>query len=177
MKVSFHSKSLIALALTMTATMTAPGCSSVSQTADPAVTTVADPQPISVDVVRDDHGVPHIYAADLETAMYGLGYATAEDRLFQMELKRRVMRGRMAETLGAGENDRWLRSDRFHRIVGQARHADAVVSALPTDVQAMLEVYAKGVDAYVSSASRGAAPVSGRRQRRRGRDRSEHGAR
>lgn len=102
-----------------------------------------------VDVIRDEHGTPHVYAADLAGAMYGLGWATAQDRLLQIELKRRYMRGRMAEVFGRGGQGEWLDIDRRSRTIGFGRHADTVVSNLPGDTTALLTAYAEGVNAYV----------------------------
>ena len=50
----------------------------------------------SVDVIRDTWGIPHVFAATDVGAMYGLGYATAEDRGFQMYYSLRVIQGRLA---------------------------------------------------------------------------------
>jgi penicillin amidase len=105
----------------------------------------ASPSGKTLEIVRDERGVPHVHAATLEGAMFGLGYATAQDRLLQMELKRRVMRGRMAEAFG---ND-WVALDVQNRTMGWARHADKVVPALAASDRALLDAYAAGVNAYV----------------------------
>ena len=54
-----------------------------------------------VEVLRDAHGVPHIYAGSIEDANFALGFVHAQDRLWQMEMSRRVGAGRLAEALGA----------------------------------------------------------------------------
>ena len=51
-------------------------------------------------VVRDEWGVPHITAANEPDAYFALGYVMAQDRLFQMDLLRRVARGELAAVLG-----------------------------------------------------------------------------
>ena len=51
--------------------------------------------------MRDRHGIPHIYAASLEDAHFALGFVHAQDRLWQMEMNRRIGSGRLAEILGA----------------------------------------------------------------------------
>ena len=53
-----------------------------------------------VSVVFDFYGVPHIYAANEEDAYFALGYVHAQDRLFQMEMIRRVATGRLSEVFG-----------------------------------------------------------------------------
>jgi len=103
-----------------------------------------------VDVVRDARGVPHIYASDLESAMYGLGWATAEDRLFQMDFSRRWTRGSLAEWFGAGDAGAIVQMDRYQRVLGFRQFAEQVVDQLPTDVRAVLEAYARGVNDFVA---------------------------
>ena len=93
--------------------------------------------------------------------MYGLGYATAQDRLFQMNLRRLVMRGRLAENFavdvatdttgdGTAFNTRLLDSDRWMRTIGYARHAEAIADHLPGDASQLLAAYADGVNAFVA---------------------------
>jgi penicillin amidase len=53
-----------------------------------------------VRIVRDDRDVPHIYAANEHDLLFAQGYAEASDRLFQMDLLRRFVYGRLAEVLG-----------------------------------------------------------------------------
>lgn len=52
-------------------------------------------------IERDTYGVPHIYSSSLEEAFFYAGFACAEDRLWQMEMSRRLARGSLAEVLGA----------------------------------------------------------------------------
>src|SRR5712692_5523160 len=59
-------------------------------------------QPTAVTITRDTYGVPHVAELDPVAAAYALGYAAAEDRLWQMELFRRAGEGRLAEILGNG---------------------------------------------------------------------------
>src|SRR6186713_1277609 len=75
----------------------------------------------SVEVLRDRHGIPHIYAASLEDAHFALGFVHAQDRLWQMEMNRRIAAGRMAEILGPGA----LETDRFLRTLGVRLVAEA----------------------------------------------------
>ncbi len=53
-----------------------------------------------VEIIRDRWGVPHIYAADLEDLFFAQGYVHAQDRLWQMELNRRLANGRLSEIFG-----------------------------------------------------------------------------
>jgi penicillin G amidase len=77
-------------------------------------------------VWRDAYGVPHIFAASMDDAMRSLGYLHASERLFQMELQRRVGQGRMSEFAGAD----LLNVDRFMRTLGFYREAEASFASL-----------------------------------------------
>src|SRR3954452_11279467 len=72
-----------------------------------------------VDIVRDADAIPHVFAANKADALFGLGYVHAQDRLWQMELQRRIGHVRLAEVLGAAA----LPRDRFLRTVGFGRAA------------------------------------------------------
>ena len=78
---------------------------------------------------RDERGIPHITAANDEDLYFAQGYATASDRLWQMDLFRRTARGELAEVLGTAA----LEEDKRHRTFGFAQSADAeVAQASPT---------------------------------------------
>src|SRR6266581_725113 len=62
-----------------------------------------------IDIIRDADAIPHILATNKLDALFGLGYVHAQDRLWQMELQRRIGFGRLSEVLGAGA----LPQDRF----------------------------------------------------------------
>ena len=53
-----------------------------------------------VEVRRDEHGVPHLRAQSLEDIFFAQGYVTAQDRLFQMDLNRRLAMGQLSEIVG-----------------------------------------------------------------------------
>ncbi len=73
-----------------------------------------------VDVYFDNYGVPHIYGKDQEDIFRSLGYVHAQERLFQMELIRRVGAGRLSELFGSATID----VDKFFRMLGLAQHAE-----------------------------------------------------
>jgi penicillin G amidase len=100
-----------------------------------------------VRVWRDDYGVPHIFAASMDDAARALGYLHASERLFQMELNRRVGQGRLAEVFGP---DR-LGVDRFVRTLGFYREAESSFSALAPWAQKRLQAYADGVNAFLDT--------------------------
>jgi penicillin amidase len=98
----------------------------------------------------DAYGVPHVAGATDEDAFFGLGYAVAHDRLFQMHYTRLIYEGRTAEFFGAGPNDANLIQDRRARQIGWTRHADKVVRALDPETRGLLQAYADGVNAAVA---------------------------
>mgnify|MGYP001612536259 FL=1 len=101
-----------------------------------------------VEVLRDRYGIPHIFAASLDDASFALGYVHAQDRLWQMEMNRRIAAGRVAELVGAGA----LETDRFLRTLGVRRAAEANLRLLDADTRRLLDAYAAGVNAFLASA-------------------------
>jgi penicillin amidase len=75
----------------------------------------------AVRVVRDTHGVPHIYAENISDLVFAQGVVHAQDRLFQMELNRRLATGTLSELVGkdALDTDRAVRIFGFHRDSGK----------------------------------------------------------
>ncbi|MGE0258616.1 MAG: penicillin acylase family protein [Alphaproteobacteria bacterium] len=106
-----------------------------------------------VTIARDADGVPLIAARDDADAAFGLGFAHAQDRLFQMETMRRYGAGRLSEIFGA----RTIGIDRQMRVLGLYRLADASFAHLSAPMQRVLEAYAAGVNAFLA-ARRGALP-------------------
>lgn len=100
-----------------------------------------------VEIIRDAHGVPHIRAATDEAAFYGLGYASAEDRLVQMHLALLAAQGRMSEIAGAATLDQDIKM----RTWGFWTHAQEAADNLDAEHRALLDAYAEGVNAYVES--------------------------
>ena len=100
-----------------------------------------------VSIVRDKRGVPHIYAGTENDAWFALGYVHAQDRLFQMEMQRRIGQGRLAEAIGAPG----LRIDRMFRTLGLYGRAQDSVKHLAPDHLAALEAYAAGVNRWLEA--------------------------
>ncbi|MBO1074446.1 penicillin acylase family protein [Roseomonas marmotae] len=107
-----------------------------------------------VEILQDEHGIPRITAATELDAAVALGWLHARDRMFQMEMMRRGASGRLAELAGPAA----LRMDRFSRTLGLARSARADYQALPEPTRAMLEAYARGMNAWIEARGRLAAP-------------------
>jgi penicillin amidase len=100
-------------------------------------------------IYRDEFGVPHIFASDLEGLFYGFGFATAQDRLFQLDMLRRTYWGRVSEVHGAKllEFDKAMRRDNLTR----AQVKDQVLG-LSKEHQTVLRSFADGIDAYIKEA-------------------------
>jgi penicillin G amidase len=100
-----------------------------------------------VEIVRDAEGIPHVFATAERDGWFALGYAHAQDRLWQMEFQRRVAQGRLAEILGERAYD----TDRLMRTLGIARVAERITSDMEAESVAALEAYAAGVNAFLAS--------------------------
>lgn len=100
----------------------------------------------TVAVTLDEFGVPTIEAQSRLDALRALGYVSARDRLFQMDLLRRGAAGRLTEVFGKGA----LETDTAQRVVGCNRVAADIFSRLPGEQRESLLAYAEGVNAYIS---------------------------
>jgi penicillin amidase len=98
-----------------------------------------------VTIRRDDHGVPHIEAESEADGYFALGWVHAQDRPWQLELRRRIGQGRLAELIGADglETDRFMRLMRFHDL------ARANLGAMAPADRRLVEAYARGVNAQL----------------------------
>ncbi len=108
-----------------------------------------------VHIRRDERGIPHIEAANEADLYFAQGYATASDRLWQMDLLRRTARGELAEIFGRPA----LEEDKRRRIYGFAALSEALVSRTSPATRAALEDYARGVNAYIESRGGKDAPL------------------
>ena len=111
-----------------------------------------------VTIRRDERGIPYVEAQNDEDLYFGHGYAAAQDRLWQMDLFRRTARGELAEVLGAGPNNSALEQDKLHRTYGFAQVAEAEFANASPRARAVLEAYARGVNAYAASLDPKAMP-------------------
>ena len=107
-----------------------------------------------VDITYDVDGVPRIHAGSELDVAAAMGFVHARDRMFQMELMRRVASGRLSEIAGPAT----LPLDRMMRTLGLRQRAVADLAALPPDTRAMLDAYARGVNAWIRLKGRFAAP-------------------
>ncbi len=108
-----------------------------------------------IELIRDTWGIPHIFSSTDPGAMFGLGYASAEERGFQMHFNLRIIQGRLAEVVGERRSTRRRESavehDRKMRTFGFYRAARIVAANLDPDTRALLQAYCAGVNAYVAN--------------------------
>ena len=101
-------------------------------------------------LTRGDYGVPIIRAANIAEAMELQGYATAQDRLWQMEMSRRGARSRLAEVLGAGALNSDIEQAKQFYTEAELR---AQLVRLPASMQGWFKAYAKGVNRFIQEGS------------------------
>ena len=100
-----------------------------------------------VEVLRDAHGIPHIFARSERDAQFALGFVHAQDRLWQLEMNRRIASGRLAEILGPAALD----TDRFLRTIGIRRVAEANLRQVDAETKKLFGAYAAGINAFLGT--------------------------
>jgi penicillin amidase len=105
---------------------------------------------VPVEVIRDQWGVPHIYAENEHDLFFAQGYVHAQDRLWQMEFNRRTSSGTLSEVLGEST----LGIDQFMRTLGLREAAQRDWATVDDDTGELLEAYAQGVNAYIEAHSK-----------------------
>jgi penicillin amidase len=105
--------------------------------------------PVSASAVvkRDARGVPHVEAASWQDAIFLQGYVTAQDRLWQMDVIRRLAAGQLSEVFGAIA----LPSDERSRRMRLRQIAEKDLQSLPQDERAVLVEYARGVNYFIET--------------------------
>ncbi|MDX3455810.1 penicillin acylase family protein [Streptomyces sp. ME02-8801-2C] len=99
-----------------------------------------------VDVKRDSYGIPQIYASSDEDLFMAQGYVQAQDRFYEMDVRRHMTSGRLSEMFGKGQVD----NDEFLRTLGWDRVAkEEYDKTLSPATKKYLQAYAKGVNAYL----------------------------
>ena len=116
--------------------------------------TLAAPLAAPASIQRDAHGLPLIEAKSLDDLLFAQGFATAQDRLWQMESLRRAATGTLSEVIGPNT----LPIDRETRSLRMARIAERQLAALSPADRATLAAYARGVNHYIRT-QRGNYPI------------------
>jgi penicillin amidase len=104
-----------------------------------------------VRVLRDSEGIPQVYADDASDLFFTQGFVHAQDRFFEMDFRRHVTAGRLAELVGEGA----LETDKFVRTLGWRRVAEKELGLLSVETLRHLQDYADGVNAYIKDRSAG----------------------
>ncbi|MCB2110546.1 MAG: penicillin acylase family protein [Defluviimonas sp.] len=105
-----------------------------------------------VEIVRDTADVPHVFAKSDEDVYFGLGFAEAQDRLWQMTLLRRTAQGRLSEVFGPAT----VKSDELMRRLDLYALATRSVAAQDAPARAALDAYARGINAWIKIVNEGA---------------------
>ncbi len=107
-----------------------------------------------VQIVRDASGIPQVYASTPADLFAAEGWLHASERMWQMEIWRRLGSGRLAELFGPSE----VKSDAFVRTLGWRQSAERDLAALDPTTRAALDAYASGVNAWLSTHRDGSLP-------------------
>ncbi len=105
-----------------------------------------------VEIVRNNANVPHIFGKSEADVFYALGFAHAQDRLWQMTMLRRTAQGRLSEIFGA----RTVKIDELLRRLDLYTLAQASVGAQDARTNLALDAYAAGVNAWINQVNLGA---------------------
>lgn len=98
-------------------------------------------------IVRDAHGVPYISANSEYDAYFALGFVHSQDRLWQMDMSRRIGAGRTSEYLG----EKFIQIDVTMRTLGFYEHAETMWKQLPEHDKKVLEAYSAGINAQIDT--------------------------
>lgn len=109
-----------------------------------------------VEVIRDEYGIPHIYADTAEDLFRAQGYVHSMDRFWEMDLRRHITSGRLAELFGESE----VETDAFLRTLGWRRVAQQELPMLDPSSRRYLQAYSGGVNAWLSQHSGGELGVA-----------------
>ncbi len=105
----------------------------------------------AVTVKRDGSGIPHIYGDSLTDLARAQGYVHAQERFFEMDLRRHITAGRLSELVGSAG----LETDKVVRTMGWRRVAEQELPTLEPETRQVLQAYADGVNRYLSGRSPG----------------------
>ena len=100
-----------------------------------------------VEVIRDEHAVPHIYAENESDLYRAVGYQMAQDRLWQMDLLRRLTMGRLSEIFGKD----LVEADMLFRSLHFSEKSHVVLDSLDTEIIVSLQAFADGVNEFIDN--------------------------
>ncbi|MDQ3095541.1 MAG: penicillin acylase family protein, partial [Actinomycetota bacterium] len=100
-------------------------------------------------VIRDEYGIPQIYADSTDDLFFAQGFVQAQDRFFEMDVRRHLTAGRLSEQFGAAALD----TDTFVRTMGWRRVAEQELPLLRPQTRSYLQHFSQGVNAYLADKS------------------------
>jgi len=98
-----------------------------------------------VTVLRDSHGIPHLKAKNEEDLYRAIGFTMAQDRLWQMDLLRRVTQGRLSEILGKEQ----VNTDLLMRSLRIQEKSEKILATLTPEIVSILEAFSDGINQYI----------------------------
>ncbi|MGD8521167.1 MAG: penicillin acylase family protein [Desulfobacterales bacterium] len=107
-----------------------------------------------VEIIRDSYGMPHIYAQADKDAYFAVGFCMAQDRLFHIDMARRLIKGRLAEIIGKD----LVSVDRFFRTITAGKSFEDIAAEYPPQTLAAVKAYAAGVN-YFLEHRKGPLPI------------------
>lgn len=107
-----------------------------------------------VTVYRDERGMPHIYASNEHDLYFAVGYVMAQERLWQMDLIRRVTKGTLSEVLG----EKVVETDKFFRTVNMTAKSRVLIKNTNAITLSYLQAFTDGVNSYISAAGKKLPP-------------------
>ncbi|MGI3783159.1 MAG: penicillin acylase family protein [Janthinobacterium lividum] len=119
-----------------------------------------------VTVLREAYGVPQVYADQPEDLFEAQGYLAAQDRFYEMDVRRHAAAGRLSELFGASQ----VPTDTYVRTLGFRRTAEAELALQSPSTRRYLDAYASGVNAYLRGRSLGEISLEYSLLQLRGRD-------
>lgn len=107
-----------------------------------------------VTVYRDERGMPHIYASNEHDLYYSVGYLSAQERLWFMDLIRRITQGRLAEVMG----EKLVETDKFLRCLEMTAKSKILLSTEDSATLSYMQAYTDGVNSYITAAGKKLPP-------------------
>lgn len=101
-----------------------------------------------VEVIRDERGMPHIYAENEDDLYMAVGYVMAQERLWQMDLIRRATTGRLSEIFG----DSYIETDLFLRSLRMDDKSKMLIESMDAEILSCINSFVDGVNQYIGQA-------------------------
>lgn len=120
----------------------------------PGGAVLAVPAAGQVRIVRDEYGVPHIYARTARALFYGEGYAVGQDRLWQAELLRRTGTGTLAAVPRVGGPSSVSADLEFREYAGGPAHLRRLYGELPPATRIAIRAFSDGMNAWIGAATK-----------------------